>query len=111
LVGLTPEGPTCGADATWQVADEPAGRGYYLVGDAAAVLDPASSHGVLKALMSGMYAGHLIAQQRLGRLGPEAAPAYYRGWLREWFDRDAARLEAFYAVLAGTASGSVFSTT
>lgn len=101
LSGLTPDGPVCGADATWQVADEPAGRGYYLAGDAAAVLDPASSHGVLKALMSGMYAGHLIAQHRLGRIGAEAAAGLYRSWLREWFDRDADRLEGFYAALGG----------
>lgn len=100
LTGLTPDGPACGADATWRVADEPAGRGYYLAGDAAAVLDPASSHGVLKALMSGIHAGHLIAQQRLGRVGPEAAAARYGRWLRDWFERDAARLGVFYAALA-----------
>ena len=38
-----------------------AGSGYFLCGDAAAVMDPAASHGVLNALMSGMLAGYLAA--------------------------------------------------
>jgi flavin-dependent dehydrogenase len=49
-----------GADVTWRIISPAAGPGFFLVGDAVAVLDPASSHGVLKALMTGMMAAHLI---------------------------------------------------
>ena len=52
---------------TWRMADSAAGSGWYMVGDAAAILDPTSSRGVLKALMTGVMAGHLIAGVLHGR--------------------------------------------
>jgi flavin-dependent dehydrogenase len=58
---LTRRGRPRGADVTWRLSDAAAGLGWFIVGDAAAVLDPSSSHGVLKAIMSGMMAGHLAA--------------------------------------------------
>jgi flavin-dependent dehydrogenase len=57
--GLKPRGASRGADVTWRLANEPAGPGWFIAGDAAALLDPASSHGVLRAIMSGMMAAHL----------------------------------------------------
>jgi hypothetical protein len=58
---LTRRGRPRGADVTWRLSDAAAGLGWFIVGDAAAVLDPSCSHGVLKAIMSGMMAGHLAA--------------------------------------------------
>jgi flavin-dependent dehydrogenase len=88
------------ADLTWRLANQAAGPGYFLVGDAALVLDPASSHGVLRALMSGMMAAHLCAQVcRHGLAEKFAAPAY-ADWLRRWFDHDAKKLLEFYRKLA-----------
>ena len=49
-----------GANVTWRRVVGLAGAGYFIVGDAAAVLDPASSHGILRAIMSGIMAGHAI---------------------------------------------------
>jgi flavin-dependent dehydrogenase len=88
---------TRGADMTWRIADAPAGPGYFLLGDAAAVLDPASSHGVLKALMTGMLAGHLAKAVARRQIDESGAGEYYRTWLHEWFDSDAAELRKFYA--------------
>ena len=42
-----PIGRIRGADVTWQLATTLARPGWFLLGDAAAVLDPTSSHGVL----------------------------------------------------------------
>jgi len=64
-------GPVHGADVTWRLASRPAGPGYFLVGDAAAVLDPASAR---------------------------IATAYC-GWLRDWFLHDARALLDLYAKL------------
>jgi len=102
LAGFEPLGPVCGADATWQSADAPAGPGYFLTGDAAAVLDPCSSHGVLKALMSGMYAGDLTAHQCRGRIDSVAAAERYSTWLHGWHRADVEQLEAFYSELETT---------
>lgn len=101
LGGTTPVGPLRGADVTWQAADRPAGRGYFLVGDAAASLDPASSHGVLKALMSGIFAGHLAAHVLRGEVPEEVAAGRYSDWIRDWFDRDVTRLNELYTQLTG----------
>lgn len=96
---LRPEGPTRGADVTWRLALRTAGPGWFLVGDAAAVLDPASSHGVLRALMSGMLTGHLLARA-LNHGYPEPLLAeHYQTWLRQGFEQDSARLRAFYETL------------
>lgn len=107
LTGLVPDGPARGADVTWQVADRPAGPGYFLIGDAAATLDPASSHGVLKALMSGISAAHLAVNVLRGAVPAGIAAEHYSQWVREWFDRDTARLGELYALLPGPAAGSV----
>jgi len=103
LAGLQPCQPTRGADVTWRMVSPPAGPGYFLVGDAAAVLDPASSHGVLKALMSGMYAGHLIAQIVLHGQPATLATKVYTNWLTDWFNHDAQRLIESYSMLGHSA--------
>ena len=87
------------ADVTWRRASRLAGLGYFLVGEAATLLDPAASHGVLRALMSGMMAAHATADLVMGRASPEAAAHAYTAWLGSWFHRDVDALLALYAQL------------
>jgi 2-polyprenyl-6-methoxyphenol hydroxylase-like FAD-dependent oxidoreductase len=93
---LTPVSRTRGANVTWRIVSQPAGPGYVCVGDAAAVLDPASSHGVLKGLMSGMMAVHVIAKAESGTASIAAATETYSAWLREWFRADVRALGRMY---------------
>lgn len=99
LAGLRPVARTWGADVTWRIVARPAGPGYLCAGDAAFVLDPASSHGVVKALMSGMMAAHAIAQARSGATSERAAAEGYAAWLRDWFRADATELIRLYRSL------------
>lgn len=99
FAGMTPRGPSRGADVTWCVAERVADPGWFLVGDAAATLDPASSHGVLRALMSGIAAGHLVTAVVRGRAPAHEAAAAYHAWLTGWFAADAARLGELYRQL------------
>ena len=96
LSGLQPAGKPRAADVTWRVVREMAGAGYFIVGDAAAVLDPASSHGVLKAIMSGIMAGDAI--DRILKCGePESRiTKAYCQWLGDWFEEDLVKLKEFY---------------
>ena len=94
-----PVARTRGANVTWRIVSRPAGPGYICVGDAAAVLDPASSHGVLKGLMSGMMAVHVIARAESGTASNAAATEAYSAWLREWFQADASELRRMYGEL------------
>jgi flavin-dependent dehydrogenase len=96
--GLEPCGPPRGADVTWRAASSPAGPGYFLVGDAAAVLDPASSHGVLKAMMTGMLAAHSI-RLVTGGADEGRVSESYRRWVRDWFEHDVSKLKQLYSVI------------
>ncbi|MDC8760009.1 NAD(P)/FAD-dependent oxidoreductase [Janthinobacterium fluminis] len=96
LRGLLPLGRARGADVTWRLAAQPAGPGWFMVGDAAALLDPSSARGVMKALMSGMAAAHLGAAVLAGQAPAAQTALAYRDWLAAWFAADAARMGAFY---------------
>jgi flavin-dependent dehydrogenase len=103
LSGLHQFGPVVhGADVTWRRARPAAGPGWFLVGDAAFVLDPASSHGVLKALMSGRMAAHCIAAMAHGIVPEAETVLHYNDWIARWFEADVARLTAHYAALRGS---------
>lgn len=107
LADLFPEGKARAVDVTWRLVNPAAGPGYFLVGDAAAVLDPASSHGVLKAMTSGMMAAHLIVQsfQQGEQLQPSSASRYC-AWLRTNFYHDLIHLQGFYAPILSALSSS-----
>jgi flavin-dependent dehydrogenase len=96
---LAPVGPVRGAEVSWRRVTAPAGPGYFLTGDAAAVLDPTSSHGVLRALLSGAQAAYLIGKV-LAEGVPEAVAAdAYARWLGEGVRKDVANLWGLYASL------------
>jgi flavin-dependent dehydrogenase len=84
-----------GLDLRWRRRTA-ATPGLLMVGDAAALLDPASSHGVLRALMTGMMAAHLAGREIGGGLGEREAIARYDQWLRNWFEHDARALRDLY---------------
>jgi flavin-dependent dehydrogenase len=98
LDALPARGPIRGADVTWRTT-RAAGPGYFLVGDAAAVLDPSSSHGVLRAVMSGMMAAHTIGRLRAGAVDEPAAIAGFVRWTADWFQHDVRRMSALYFAL------------
>ena len=94
--GLRKVGRPRGANVTWSIVEPSASLQYFLVGDAAVVLDPSSSHGILRALSSGILAANCITQifgneKRLG----DAAVAGYKAWQRKWFLQDVNRLRRF----------------
>ena len=71
-----------GTDYAWRIFRACAGPGYFLLGDAACLMDPSAANGVLRALMSGICAAHFIAAAQ-----PPAAADAYRRWIAELFDR------------------------
>lgn len=90
------ESISSGIDVTWRICHGCAGSGFFLIGDAAAVLDPSSSHGVLRAIMSGMMASHLISSCRNKHLDEEHAISTYKAWLAEFFAHDMGHLRQTY---------------
>lgn len=102
FLGLTPLSRTRGADVTWRIATTLAGKNWFLVGDAAATLDPTSSRGVLKSMMTGMMAGHLAEPVIAGKMGWQQAWSGYGEWLRDWFEKDITQMSSFYGRLEET---------
>ena len=72
----------------------------FAVGDAAFILDPTSSHGVLRAIMSGIYAANLIIQSTRGHVPEGALPTIYHDWMRTWLQTDMEKLKSFYGKLS-----------
>lgn len=99
FLGLKIYQPMRAANVTWRIVSKPAGCGYFLVGDAAMVLDPTSSHGVLKAIMSGIWVGHAIASELLGNLTEQEAIDHYCLWIHNWFLHDVKNLSSLIAKL------------
>ena len=99
FAGLRPRGPSRGADVAWRTVEASAGPGYFMAGDAAGVLDPASSHGILRALLSGMVAGRLIVERLLAGSSEVVSARSYREWLGQWFFHDISALHALYGRL------------
>ena len=99
---LAPLSRSRGADVTWRMADDVARHSWFMVGDAAAILDPTSSRGVLKALMSGMMAGHLIASVLHDKAPAAEAARAYQAWIADWFEADIGNLSAFYRRLGSS---------
>lgn len=99
FTGLTDLGRVRGADVTWRMAERVAGGGYFLAGDAAVVLDPTSSHGVLRALMSGVMAGHLASQVVREEVSDAVAADHYHRWLTDWFRHDLTFMRRWYREL------------
>ncbi|CAG9226335.1 FAD-dependent oxidoreductase [Paraburkholderia sabiae] len=98
LADLRDLGPNFGADVTWKRVRTPAGPHFFICGDAAAIVDPCSSHGVLKALMSGMMAAFQINSVYAG-LHPYKAAVHYGRWIETWWKKDVAYLSALYRQL------------
>ena len=98
LRGLRTDGPARGADVTWRCVDTAAGPGFFIVGDAACVLDPASSHGLLRAVMSGMLAGQRIVDVLCGGAMESIAAADYCRWVTERFEHDVGILDSLYGI-------------
>lgn len=99
LARLSRASATRGADVSWRALTQPAGPGYFVAGDAAVVLDPAASHGVLRAVLSGQRAAALVAAVLAGRLDETSARAAHTDWLRGQVEADVAGLGDLYAQL------------
>lgn len=93
--GLAPRGRAGSADVGWRALREAAGPGWVAAGDAAVVLDPASSHGTLRGLITGLHAARLVRGVLAGGDEPRLS-ASYRAFVTRWFEHDVEALTELY---------------
>jgi flavin-dependent dehydrogenase len=96
LMGFAGLGRERGADVTWRYVARQAGPGFLHVGDAGAVLDPAASHGVLRALLTGLRAARCITRILQSEALSRTELASFGEWSRQWLMYDVQRLRAIY---------------
>lgn len=98
LIELSEVESSRGADVTWCISEQTCGLGFLLSGDAAFVLDPASSHGVLKAIMTGMMASECVIKALQSTGSEHQFLANYHQWVSAWFWSDVQELARQYSV-------------
>jgi len=81
---------TPGLDVTPRIYRECAGPDWFLAGDAAGMTTPASGNGVLRALMSGIYAVHIYLATQAGTLSRETGARIYTSWIHAFWERSVA---------------------
>ncbi|MES2766840.1 MAG: tryptophan 7-halogenase [Bacteroidota bacterium] len=96
LINLETIGRTRTIDVTWRLNRRLCGNGFFIVGDAASILDPAASSGVLHSIMSGIMVGYLIHANLRRGLSEEVVGKYYTDWYREYFSKRSKGLLSFY---------------
>lgn len=79
-----------GLDVTPRIYRECAGPNWFLIGDAACLTTPASGNGVLRALMSGIYAGHLYSNVHSGLSSVEQTVNAYKAWVSSLWEHSIA---------------------
>jgi len=91
-----------GANGTWRIAEQLAGESYFLVGDSACMIDPACSHGILRAILSGTSAATAVAKCLRDSTNKEQTKYAYCDWLTGWFFDDCFQLNNVYASVSHT---------
>jgi flavin-dependent dehydrogenase len=84
---VSPATTVRGIDVSWRLYPACAGPGYFLLGDAAAQLDPASANGVLRALMSGILASHIVGRLAQGVMTDQMGVEAYIQWITAVYKR------------------------
>ncbi len=94
-VRLKRGGTQPGLDVTPRIFRTCAGPGWFLLGDAACLTTPASGNGVLRALMSGIYAIHIHRAISTGQLPQRMGVANYCAWIRKFWDSTVSATENY----------------
>ncbi len=95
-----PIGKSGARDVTWRIARRCAGPGYFMVGDAAWLVDPASSHGVLRSMVSGTVAADAIGKSLSDPGSALRVQEGYCAWAEDAFCADVAALISLYSGMA-----------
>ena len=82
------------ADVSWRISRQISGKNWFLIGDAAFVLDPTSSHGVINAIMGGMFVSYLIGLQ--SKLNMQEIHTLYNRWAKDTFNNDYKKMAKAY---------------
>lgn len=87
------------SDVTWRITWPPCSNNCFSIGDAALRLDPLSSHGNLRALITGIYCSNLITEIFNAPEKTEELVSAYKEWILEMFKIENDKILDFYREL------------
>ncbi len=81
-------------ETSWSITNNNKFENLYLVGDALMTFDPTSSKGILKSIMSGIYAAFIIDNIKTKRLTESQGNLAYQKWANEFFEKELLSIKA-----------------
>lgn len=75
-------------ETSWSITNNRKFENLYLVGDALMTFDPTSSKGILKSIMTSIYAAHIIDSVKANKLTKYQGIIAYQKWSFDFFENE-----------------------
>jgi len=75
-------------ETSWSITQNCKFQNLYLVGDALMTFDPTSSKGILKSIMTGIYAAYILDNVKTNKLTEKQGSIAYQKWTLEFFEKE-----------------------
>jgi flavin-dependent dehydrogenase len=80
-------------ETSWCITNNSEFDNLYLIGDALMTFDPTSSKGILKSMMTAIYAAFILHNIQQGKLTKSQGSAVYRQWADDFFEKELAGIK------------------
>lgn len=80
-------------ETSWSITNNSKFDNLYLVGDALMTFDPTSSKGILKSIMTGIYAAYILENVKTNKLTKTQANITYQKWSYDFFEKELASIK------------------
>ncbi|WP_294820795.1 NAD(P)/FAD-dependent oxidoreductase, partial [uncultured Flavobacterium sp.] len=67
-------------DTSWKITINSTFKNLFLVGDSLMTFDPTSSKGIIKSIMSGIYAAHILENIKINAISDRTGQEAYQNW-------------------------------
>ena len=92
-------------ETSWSITNNNKFENLYLVGDALMTFDPTSSKGILKSIMTGIYAAYILDNVKTNKLTKTQGSTAYQKWSYDFFEKE---LESIKQLLPAAMVENVF---
>jgi len=87
-----------GFETSWSLTTNNKFENLYLVGDALMTFDPTSSKGILKSIMTGIYAAHILENVKEKKITKTQGVKTYQKWSKDFFENELTRIKELLPV-------------
>jgi flavin-dependent dehydrogenase len=80
-------------ETSWSITNNNKFENLYLVGDALMTFDPTSSKGIIKSIMTGIYAAYILDNVKTNKLTKTQGSTAYQKWSYDFFEKELASIK------------------